>query len=326
MEVATLYPDRITVRNVNESRFGDASLRIVNRLFNEKSKKNLKVNKQSFKLSQTSKRLIKDSYCLLYELAPPRQVKVNDDTTIYNFRTSFITLTLPSKQIHSDVEVKKCLNHFLTDIRRHLDVNNYVWKAELQKNKNIHFHITIDKFCTYNAIRFYWNRAINKLGYVDRYSQKFSKMSLLEYARYRGLKVEECKEVYFKGVSNNWQIPNSVDVKAVRNDKALKNYLAKYISKDNDDLQDDDRARYFGKVWSRSQSLSKIKLIKSWLWSDIKSIIGNHLADSKQFYKSSNDWCTVYYFSFSRLSLDIKSILKGILTRQANYFDYVYPT
>jgi hypothetical protein len=359
MELATLYPDRITVRECPDYRFGDAASNVfakfkgkndkkqfltvnckeqaldlfgstttttTTRTYSINSKNNLKVKKSTFKLSDTSRRLIRDSYQLLYELSPPRTVKVNLNTSIFNFRTTFITLTLPSAQIHSDVEIKKCLNLFLNNIRRQLKVNNYVWKAELQKNENIHFHLTVDVFCSYNSLRFYWNKAINTLGYVDRYSTKFSQMSLSDYAKYRRAKVEEVREAYAKGKSNNWTKPNSVDVKPVRNDKSLKSYLAKYLSKNNDDLQDVSRASKFGKTWSRSQSLSKIKLIKRWLWQDFKDIIGEHLSDVKQFYKSSNDYCTVFYFSFSQLHKDIKSILFGILKRQAVYYDYVFPT
>ncbi len=325
MDIATLYPDRITVRSVNETRCNDAFLNYVKKAISTKSKGNLSKNKSTFVLSPTSKRLIKDSYQLLYELAPPRTVNINKTTKIFNFRTSFVTLTLPAKQFHTDVEIKQCLNHFLTDIRRHLKVNNYVWKAELQKNENIHFHLTLDIFTTYNALRFYWNRCLDRLGYINVYRSKFKNMSLLEYSRHRNLKVEECKDAYFKGVKNNWSTPNTVDVRAVRNSKALKNYLAKYLSKNNDDNLDSNRASNFGKVWSRSQSLSKIKLIKRWLWSDIKNIIGKHLEDKKQFFKSSNDWCTVYYFSFSALSIEIKSTLFNILRRQAVYYGYIFP-
>ena len=63
------------------------------------------------------------------------------------YKLTFITLTLPSKQIHSDNEIKsKCLNQFLIELKKNHSVSRYIWKAEKQENNNIHFHIIADKF------------------------------------------------------------------------------------------------------------------------------------------------------------------------------------
>ena len=62
------------------------------------------------------------------------------------YKLTFITLTLPSKQIHSDNDIKsKCLNQFLIELKKNYGVNRYIWKAEKQENNNIHFHIIADK-------------------------------------------------------------------------------------------------------------------------------------------------------------------------------------
>ena len=125
---------------------------IDNKLFQEwKSKfQNVykKQSKKSVNLSENSKRLLKQSIMGMYMLATPRTIKVNSKKFIYNFRTSFITVTLPAIQEHSDVEIKACLNLFLNNIRHHFKVKNYVWKAELQKNENIHFHLIFDIIIT----------------------------------------------------------------------------------------------------------------------------------------------------------------------------------
>src|SRR5690606_39568338 len=64
----------------------------------------------------------------------------------YKFRLSFITLTLPSPQGSiSDKEIKRGpLRMFIQKMGRRYGMYNYVWKAEKQKNGNIHFHITTD--------------------------------------------------------------------------------------------------------------------------------------------------------------------------------------
>ena len=185
------------------------------------STSNLKTKKTSVSLSKSSKRAIRDSINGMYILSTPRTIKLPSNKIIYNYRQSFITMTLPSGQIHSDVEIKKCLNNFLTSLRTSIGVSNYVWKAELQKNENIHFHLVIDKYCSYQAIRHYWNKAINTLGYVDRYAEKMRSLTLTQYAELRQKQAFEVAPAYADGCRSNWSSPNSVDVVSVRRKRTL---------------------------------------------------------------------------------------------------------
>ena len=149
-----------------------------------KSLLNLQEQKKSFKLSNQSKRKVYDTINLLYTLSKPRTVKMRSGKSIYNFRCAFITLTLPATQAHEDTQIKSdCLNQFLIELRKAYKIENYFWKAELQKNENIHFHLLVDQYCDFQALRRRWNRVINKLGYVDAYSKKFDQMQLSEIGR-----------------------------------------------------------------------------------------------------------------------------------------------
>lgn len=86
---------------------------------------------------------------------------------------TFVTLTLPSAQLHEDNEIKrKCLTPYIETLKRKYNVWNYFWRAEAQKNGNIHFHILIDSYIHHTAIRNEWNQCINKLGYVDKFKEK----------------------------------------------------------------------------------------------------------------------------------------------------------
>lgn len=325
MHLATIKPNRISIRYTPDVRFSDAPRHILDRRIAAISKKNLSSPKKSVNLSKASQRNIRDSIMLLYELSKPRKVQVKKDTFIFNFRASFITLTLPSAQVHSDVEIKKCLNSFLVNCRRYLGVNNYVWKAELQKNANIHFHLTFDKYCSYNAIRYYWNQAISHLGYIFAYSAKMSALSLSQYASLRQLPVEKCRVAYARGVKSKWSTPNSVDVKSIRSTGALSFYLAKYLSKSSNELDDTERIAQFGKVWARSQSLSKIKLITRYDWTQMKSFIIPWLKKSTKVKEVISDWCTTFYFKISELPYDFRCWIQQNLIRQATYFHYPFP-
>ena len=94
----------------------------------------------------------------------------------YQFKLNFITLTLPSKQKHSDNEIKATLlNQFLIELRHKYKLHNYLWRAESQANGNIHFHVVTDIFVPWRTLRTDWNRIQEKLGYISRYQEKTGK-------------------------------------------------------------------------------------------------------------------------------------------------------
>lgn len=86
---------------------------------------------------------------------------------------SFLTLTLSSKQIHGDNEIKReCLQPFLASLKDGGYLINYIWVAETQRNGNVHFHLCVNSYIDKDIIRNLWNRHQNKLGYVDRYGKE----------------------------------------------------------------------------------------------------------------------------------------------------------
>jgi len=85
----------------------------------------------------------------------------------------FITLTLPSKQVHGDNEIKRSiLMPFLQQLKRRNGIEESGWHAEPQENGNIHFHILIDRYVRKELLQDLWNMATNHLGYLDRYVQE----------------------------------------------------------------------------------------------------------------------------------------------------------
>lgn len=86
---------------------------------------------------------------------------------------TFPTLTLPSKQIHSDNELKReILMPFIQRLQRELGVKEYFWKMEPQKNGNAHFHLLTDRYIDKDLLNNYWNMSCEKLGYLSRYFEK----------------------------------------------------------------------------------------------------------------------------------------------------------
>ena len=204
------------------------------------------------------------------------------------FKINFITLTLPSSQIkrienldgtvyqeseykdiwplvnygyaqvyykNTDAEIKElCLNQFFVELRNRWKCRLYLWKAETQKNGNIHFHVILDKYIFYEDLRNVWNRILNKLGYVDEYADKFSSYNFQDYKkefhRSSGLSLKKLASRFDKGVREKWQNPNSTDVHAVENVADMVAYLCSYVKK-NDQMK-----RWVdGNIWRCSELL-----------------------------------------------------------------------
>lgn len=185
----------------------------------------LEHNKPDGIISKKAERRISQAIDWLLWLSHTKTFISHKTKRQHTFKINFVTLTLPSKQIHSDNEIKsKCLNYFLVEARRKWQCVHYLWRAEAQKNGNIHFHVVFDKFIPWSSLRDTWNKCVNTLGYTERYKEK-----------------------------NGNKNPNSTDVHSVFKVKNISRYLAKYCTKNSTNRLIE------GKLWGLSQSLSKMK-------------------------------------------------------------------
>lgn len=189
------------------------------------------------RVSDIARRKMSKAITYLVTMSRQKQSHSRFSGRYLQFRLAFITLTLPSPQVHDDNQIKsECLNQFIIEVKRFYKVKHYVWRAEKQKNGNIHFHILVDKFIPWQEIRDRWNRIINKLGYVDSYreSQKDwhkdgfrHRPELLKTWSY-----EKQYKAYTRGAKSHWNSPNSTDVHAIKKINNVKAYVQKYAVKD----------------------------------------------------------------------------------------------
>lgn len=216
----------------------------------------------SVDLSPAAVRLLRKSAVNLYSLAVPYDAVDYNGRVFKGFKAAFVTLTLPSSQDLNDISLKRILGTFLQSLRNAGKLN-YVWRAELQKNGNIHFHILIDRFFDVRELQRKWNQVIEAKGLIDGYRKRFQSMSIYEYARVRGKNVESVVRAYERGVSENWSNPPTVHVEKVESIQAVSAYLSKYMGKSEkvqgSSESDNVRASEFGRSWGRSQSLSRIQ-------------------------------------------------------------------
>ena len=173
--------------------------------------------------SDQSKSRLRRAFNLLVATSTP-QIGYNHKTQrSFTFLLNFITLTLSAKQgTATDYDIKKLLlNDFLTRLRQQKHLDRYIWRAEPQKNGNLHFHITTNQWFEWQYIRDTWNSTQKKLGYIDLFNEKHNHIN-----------------------------PNSTDVHSVSNLRHCGKYISKYLSK----VANDSRS-INGKIWDCSQNL-----------------------------------------------------------------------
>ncbi|UBB90217.1 hypothetical protein J4771_02350 [Candidatus Kaistella beijingensis] len=93
---------------------------------------------------------------------------------------TFLTLTIPEKQKHTDKVLVKALVDFIDHLKKVkntlikdkidtkeqlLKLENYVWRAETTEAGNIHFHLLFDCYVNHTTLKRVWNNYLQKLGY-----------------------------------------------------------------------------------------------------------------------------------------------------------------
>lgn len=182
-----------------------------------------------------ARRRLNKAIQLLLDITEPRWIINPVTNKRQKFHLAFWTLTLSAPQyFKSDSDIKKeLLEPFLRKMRKK-GLRNYIWKAELQQNGNIHFHLLTDFFLPYTVIRDTWNNCQSRLGYIDDFERRFGHRD-----------------------------PNSTDVRSVKSGSAIASYLSKYMLKPTEKnkqqkLSPVEAEKRKGKVWDCSQNL-KIK-------------------------------------------------------------------
>lgn len=176
----------------------------------------------------------------------------------------FVTLTLPTLQMHHDKTIKKeCINHFNTWLRQ-IGCECYLWIQENQQTGTCHFHYAMCKYIDYMDLRKKWNSIIDKLGYIERYQKQMRQISFEDYKTLRSkenLSNEKLVSAYKHGKETDWSQPNTTDIKAVYSIAKAGRYMAKYMAKMemdepgtiNDGRYSLKQRKITGKKWSRSE-------------------------------------------------------------------------
>ncbi|MFW6095785.1 MAG: rolling circle replication-associated protein, partial [Bacteroidota bacterium] len=186
---------------------------------------NLNKRKYTGSMSKETVKKISQKLNLWYEaLTVYNQTKISNKRQ-HKRKLVLLTVTLPTRQQHTDKEIKrKIFVPFLDTLKYHYDLINYFWRAESQKNGNIHFHLIIDTYIDKKEIQKLWNAKCEKLLYVSEF---------------------EAKHLH--------RNPPTTKIEAIRRTGKSIKYLLKYATKEEEGREIN------GRIWGMNKELKSIK-------------------------------------------------------------------
>lgn len=195
------------------------------------------------------------------------------------FTINFITLTIPDtdKLVDAKSGYKLLLAPFIRVMRLKYGLTSYIWKAELQKRKQLHYHITTNTWIHHTAIREEWNYIIAKNGLMNSYKAKYPNRS-----------------------------PNSTDVHKIYKINDIASYLSKYISK-----EDKEGDKLNSKVWDCSLDLKHCKLPTVELNDDYGIELFNELLEGR-LSEFPTEFCTIFKGNKTNKEIQLPPLLKRL--------------
>lgn len=175
-------------------------------------------------------------------------------------RLSFITLTIScsDRLLSASEAYTMLLKPFLQWLTITAGAKKYIWKAELQKRGQIHYHVTTDLWLNYTILKEKWNYLQKKNGLLKEYFE----------------------------TKGHFQ-PNSTDIRSVKNLTNIEAYLTKYLAK-----KGSENDITIGKIWDCSKNLKGKKYPSLELTESIEKAILRY-QDYNGLDEWSNEHCTI---------------------------------
>jgi hypothetical protein len=212
----------------------------------------------SGEVTESTRKRIATAIDIFLQISPVRTIHNPITNRSQRFQLSFITLTISQPEPVEASEGHKALKVFLQHFRRPWHkrkmsetMKTYVWKAEVQKRGQLHYHLTTNVFLHAIEIRRVWNDIQKKRGWLDSFQKAYGK----------------------------WDA-NSTDVHSVKKIGDVGRYLTKYIAKQEYRQSPAnpeagfpallEPVRLDAKVWGCSEDLKGVKRFSDrmdkWTW------------------------------------------------------------
>jgi hypothetical protein len=193
------------------------------------------------------------------------------------FKIGFLTTTLSAPQgTVSDRDIKKnLLEPYLRKLKKY-GLKNYIWKAELQNNGNLHFHIFLDCYIDKTDARNIWNRLQSKFHFITAFEAK-----------------------------HGHRDPNSTDIRPVNTNSSMTRYMLKYMIKPVEKGNQLEIGRPaeksdFGKVWDCSRPLKEKNNTAQFVTNEDFEHVERAI-DQGFLKEVKKDFATIYYINNRKL-------------------------
>jgi hypothetical protein len=164
-------------------------------------------------------------------------------------RLSFITLKITNAENISAKEAyDSVFNHFLDYLTRTAGVRLFVWKAEMTRAGQIHYHITLPDMISHVDIRKKWNRLLRTAGYLSDYAKEHGHYDANSTDIHSVNDVENLSSYMVKAMTES--IDNAEKIKKTRYGKQVTG-IAGEMTKDIQNREGTE-----GKIWGCSEVLS----------------------------------------------------------------------
>lgn len=256
-----------------------------NRILSESQKKVLKDKKYKGEVTPRIRKKIIQTLQNWYDTATALNEQHEAVGIKGRRKVILLTLTLSSAQKHDDKYIKRHLfNHFMAYILKKKPETNYLWKAEKQKNGNLHFHIFLDNYFDKAWIQKTWNHV----------------QSLHNY--------HPCIDLD----SNDLGAP-STRIEALYSKNDAMAYAAKYVAKE------EGEQKISGRVWGCSKSLKALKpVIYKVTLSDIEKHFGDIVTENSKIVGFEKCFIITKAHNFNELSKSIENRGRVKLTKLQN--------
>jgi len=220
------------------------------------------------------KERIQNAVQVLYDTSDEKRIYVRERGYHIKFRLNFITLTLPSKQNHTDAEIHK--NIFIPFIRRiksRIQGFAYVYRAETQENGNIHYHLASNQFIHYSDLSAFWDYYCMRFGYRANSPQAHSATTQVK-AMY---KIRDCAAYIAKYMSKNGEKGRrKVDIKEWDCTLALKSFKIDIVEPPNETLKLECKKIHYALKSTRKYQYATIQSVSYSVIANIAPVIASY--------------------------------------------------
>lgn len=234
-----------------------------------------KTQTYSGNLSPGGRKRLLNSLDLMIQRSPPKRILNTESGKFFDFRLNFVTLTLTNsgRVITASEAYQTLLAPWLRYMKQKQGLSDYLWKAELQQNGQIHYHIATNTFLPMRIVRWRWNNLARKERLLDNFAKQYGHFN-----------------------------PPSTEVTSITHVQDAKSYIAKEFAK-----KQQNQASVKGKVWDCNVELKKplfTDVYDSRTWLRIQDAIAQ-----KQVIEKKLENCVLYLTNTPLLYLNQSTLI-----------------